>query len=53
MCLPNGVLSAVDSCDLKLYQHGENGNPPQDYAFRFRAGWQAKIFLSGNTFETI
>lgn len=28
----------IQSCDLKLYQHGESGTPPMDYAFRFYAG---------------
>lgn len=28
----------IESCDLKLYQHGESGTPPMDYAFRFNAG---------------
>ncbi|XP_055709014.1 uncharacterized protein LOC129805257 [Phlebotomus papatasi] len=25
----------VTDCNFKLYQHGENGNPPQNYAFTF------------------
>lgn len=28
----------IESCDLQLYQHGEMGTPPRDYAFQFRAG---------------
>ncbi|RZB94432.1 uncharacterized protein BDFB_004454, partial [Asbolus verrucosus] len=31
-------IYAVKSCDLQLYQHGEDGNPPKDYAFTFEAG---------------
>lgn len=27
----------IDSCDLLLYQHGESGTPPVDYAFKFTA----------------
>lgn len=27
----------IESCDLQLYQHGESGTPPMDYAFKFRA----------------
>ena len=27
----------ISSCDLELYQHGENGEPPKDYAFAFWA----------------
>jgi hypothetical protein len=30
----------VTSCDLQLYQHGEDGCPPVDYAFSFEAGEQ-------------
>lgn len=29
---------AVEEADLELYQHGEEGVPPKDYAFRFVAG---------------
>lgn len=29
---------AVEEADLELYQHGEGGVPPRDYAFRFVAG---------------
>ncbi|CAH0555739.1 unnamed protein product [Brassicogethes aeneus] len=28
----------VSDCDLQLYQHGENAEPPKDYAFSFCAG---------------
>ncbi|KAF2880635.1 hypothetical protein ILUMI_25529 [Ignelater luminosus] len=28
----------IQSCDLKLYQHGEGGDPPTDYAFSIVAG---------------
>lgn len=28
----------VTSSDLHLYQYGELGTPPRDYAFTFRAG---------------
>lgn len=40
VCLPSGEndLHAVEWCDMKLYQHGENGDPPADYAFQFQAG---------------
>ncbi|KAF4525128.1 hypothetical protein B566_EDAN005070 [Ephemera danica] len=35
---PDGQLHPLQSCDLKLYEHGENGTPPLDYGFNFRAG---------------
>lgn len=28
----------VTDCDLQLYQHGEDDDPPVDYAFSFHAG---------------
>ena len=33
-----GKLTAVSSVNLPLWQHGENGHPPSDYAFSFVAG---------------
>ncbi|XP_050351741.1 uncharacterized protein LOC126774316 isoform X2 [Nymphalis io] len=36
--LPNGDLLPVKWVDLKLYQHGEGGTAPRDYAFRIQAG---------------
>nr|CAD7260836.1 unnamed protein product [Timema shepardi] len=35
---PNGELHPLEWCDFKLYQHGEGGTPPVDYAFQFKAG---------------
>ncbi|XP_075979115.1 uncharacterized protein LOC142978520 [Anticarsia gemmatalis] len=40
IALPNGEVLAVKSVDMKLYQHGENGIAPRDYAFTFVAGDQ-------------
>ncbi|XP_063239942.1 uncharacterized protein LOC134540860 isoform X3 [Bacillus rossius redtenbacheri] len=37
---PDGDVQPLEWCDLKLYQHGEGGTPPVDYAFQFRAGGQ-------------
>lgn len=34
---PNGKLQAVDSCDLLLYQHGENGILNKELCFTFVA----------------
>lgn len=28
----------IETCDLHLYQHGEMGTPPTDYAFKFTTG---------------
>ncbi|XP_046660534.1 uncharacterized protein LOC124354257 [Homalodisca vitripennis] len=36
--MPSGEMCTLEWCDFKLYQHGECGNPPKDYAFRFKAG---------------
>lgn len=38
MVLPKGEVLPVKWVDLQLYQHGECGQPPKDYAFRFEAG---------------
>ncbi|CAB3361605.1 Hypothetical predicted protein [Cloeon dipterum] len=35
---PNGHVVPLQRCDLQLYQHGEDGTPPLDYAFNFWAG---------------
>ncbi|KAK7073873.1 hypothetical protein SK128_024757 [Halocaridina rubra] len=34
----NGKLKPVSSVTLPLWQHGENGHPPAEYAFSFIAG---------------
>ena len=38
MRLPNGHLLALQSCDLRLQDHGEGGTPPNEYAFTIVAG---------------
>lgn len=35
---PDGSLHPIEWTDLTLYQHGENGTPPKDHAFSFKAG---------------
>ncbi|XP_066995909.2 uncharacterized protein [Anabrus simplex] len=35
---PEGELHPLEWCDMKLYQHGENGTPPTDQGFQFKAG---------------
>lgn len=37
ICSDKGKISPVDSCDFELYQHGESGIPPKDFAFQFSA----------------
>ena len=34
----DGRVSAVESCDLELANHGEGGRPPKNYGFTFYAG---------------
>lgn len=34
---PDKTVHAIDSCDLLLYQHGENGQPPKNISFSFTA----------------
>lgn len=36
--LADKSIHAIDSCDLLLYQHGEDGHPPKNLAFSFKAG---------------
>ncbi|GAB6023464.1 hypothetical protein CHUAL_008243 [Chamberlinius hualienensis] len=35
---PDGRLFGVNSCNLELWRHGEEGTPPVDYSFNFKAG---------------
>lgn len=45
-----GSNYAISSSDLELYQHGENGVPPRDYAFRFwAAGRQYVVQVQSHT----
>lgn len=44
--LPDKSIHCIDSCDLVLYQHGENGTPGSNYAFSFSANnetYEARI----------
>ncbi|XP_068238001.1 uncharacterized protein [Palaemon carinicauda] len=38
-----GKIMAVSSVDFPLWQHGENGHPPSEYAFSFIAGGQEYV----------
>jgi hypothetical protein len=33
-----GELHPLEWCDFQLYEHGENGTPPTDHSFSFKAG---------------
>ena len=35
VCTPNGRCLPVQEVDLPLWQHGEGGQDPKDFAFRF------------------
>ena len=35
VCTPNGRCLPVQEVDLPLWQHGEGGSDPKDFAFRF------------------
>ncbi|KAL0871663.1 hypothetical protein ABMA27_004186 [Loxostege sticticalis] len=37
IAFPNGNVLPIKWVELKLYQHGEGGEAPRDYAFRFQA----------------
>ena len=34
----SGNQHPMEWCDLELWQHGEGGVPPEDFAFRIKAG---------------
>lgn len=38
MYTSNGELYPLEWCDFELHQHGENGTPPTDHSFSFKAG---------------
>lgn len=40
-----GQMEPVTEVDLILWQHGENGHPPTDYAFTFTAGRVKKVTI--------
>jgi hypothetical protein len=35
---PDGALYPLEWCDFQLYENGENGRPPVDHSFSFKAG---------------
>ena len=41
--LPDGRLFPVDESGFNLWNFGENGRPPTDYSFSFKAGNQQLI----------
>jgi hypothetical protein len=38
VCSPSGEVHPLEWCDFRLYEHGENGRPPTDHSFNFKAG---------------
>ncbi|PSN35517.1 hypothetical protein C0J52_18435 [Blattella germanica] len=34
----SGDIHPLEWCDFELHRHGENGRPPTDHSFRFKAG---------------
>lgn len=51
--LPDKSIHSIDSCDLLLYQHGENGIPPQNLAFSFTAGGQTYVVSVEVEYESV
>lgn len=43
--MPDGRLFPVDECGLNIWDIGENGNPPNDYHFTFKAGILTSVFF--------
>lgn len=41
--LPNNQIYPIIECDLKLYQHGENGKPPKNLTFSIKTTLQTYI----------
>lgn len=42
---PNGKIDTIESCDLRLWQHGESGRPTEELAFTFLAGSRFCYFI--------
>lgn len=40
----DGKMMPVSRVNLPLWQHGENGHPPSDYAFSFVAGKSLRTY---------
>jgi hypothetical protein len=47
---PDGALYPLEWCDFQLYENGENGRPPADHSFNFKAG---KRKLDPKVFEVL
>lgn len=46
-------IHAVEYCNLKLYQHGENGNPGKDYGFSFTANGEVYDVKAFTEYEAV
>ena len=52
VCTPDGRCLPVQEVDLPLWKHGEAGQDPKDFAFRFKADDQwHHIQVSFQSFE--
>lgn len=49
----NGFLHAVSWLDMPLYNLGEQGDPPTDYGFRFKATNGKTYYVQVKVLETI
>jgi hypothetical protein len=43
VCTPDGALYALEWCDFQLHENGENGRPPKDHSFNFKAGMRKLV----------
>ena len=48
----DGSLHAVEWVDLPLYNHGENGSPPQDYGLRVKTTNGKVYYIQVQVLET-
>uniref|UniRef100_A0A1B0CAD2 DUF7064 domain-containing protein n=2 Tax=Lutzomyia longipalpis TaxID=7200 RepID=A0A1B0CAD2_LUTLO len=48
----DGKNYPITDCNFKLYQHGENGNPPKNYAFSFTTENDKTYLVEVNAFAT-
>jgi hypothetical protein len=48
----DGSLYALERVDLPLYNHGENGSPPQDYGMQVKATNGKTYYIQVKVLET-
>lgn len=49
----NKTIDTIESCDLQLYQHGENGTPGKTIAFTFIAGKKCYVVKAVVEYEAV